>query len=291
MDSILLAVTGVSLALAAVMGVLLARMLREERRRSDARVALLSELADQPAAATVPQAIEAPAPRPVRVREAQAAYRFEPPPRAVEPEPQPRVIEPEPLTRIKPSRLLVLDDEDLDLRPELNRHETAAHELFEDRHAPSAWPRRLAVLGSIAAAIALSIIGWSAFTQRSVVPASVPSQIAEPVVDAPLELLSLGHSLQDGMFTITGLVQNPQAGRDLSRVKATLFVFGPGGSFITSGRAPLDFTSLGPGEESPFVIRVPVTGEVARYRIGFRGEDDRVLAHVDRRQADAFAQK
>jgi len=46
---------------------------------------------------------------------------------------------------------------------------------------------------------------------------------------------------------------------------------------------PLDFTSLTPGDESPFVIRVPVSGEVSRYRVGFRGPDDRVVGHVDRR--------
>jgi len=93
------------------------------------------------------------------------------------------------------------------------------------------------------------------------------------------------------VFTITGLVQNPRAGRELANVKVTLFVFGAGGTFLTSGRAPLDFTALGPGDESSFVISVPVKGDVARYRIGFRGGDDRVLAHVDRRTADAVAQR
>ena len=41
MDTVLVIVTGVSLALAAGMGMLLARMMREERERSDARVQLL----------------------------------------------------------------------------------------------------------------------------------------------------------------------------------------------------------------------------------------------------------
>ena len=50
MDTILVVVTGLSLAMAGAMGALLVRMLREERRRSDARVALLEQLA-----AAVPQ--------------------------------------------------------------------------------------------------------------------------------------------------------------------------------------------------------------------------------------------
>jgi hypothetical protein len=36
---------------------------------------------------------------------------------------------------------------------------------------------------------------------------------------------------------------------------------------------------------------VPVKGPVARYRVGFRTEDGRVLPHVDRRGPDALAQK
>ena len=51
------------------------------------------------------------------------------------------------------------------------------------------------------------------------------------------------------------------------------------------------FTTLAPGEESPFVIRVPLTSAIERYRIGFRTEDGRVLSHVDRRSPDSIAQK
>ncbi|MEO6236125.1 MAG: hypothetical protein ABIQ52_03950, partial [Vicinamibacterales bacterium] len=54
MNTLLLITTAVSLVIAAVLGVQLARMLREERRRSDARVQLLSELAGR---ATAPAAI------------------------------------------------------------------------------------------------------------------------------------------------------------------------------------------------------------------------------------------
>ena len=39
---------------------------------------------------------------------------------------------------------------------------------------------------------------------------------------------------------------------------------------------------------TPFVIAVPVSGTVARYRVGFRAADGSVIAHVDRR-ADSTA--
>ena len=104
-----------------------------------------------------------------------------------------------------------------------------------------------------------------------------------------MELLSLRHTKQEDTLTVSGLVQNPKTAPALTKVFATAFVFGADGSFLASGRAPLDFTTLAPGEESPFVVTVPLTGEVARYRIGFRGEDGRVIAHVDRRAAGTVA--
>jgi hypothetical protein len=262
MDVILLTVTGISLALAAVMGALLARMLRDERRRSDARVALLSELAAEPVPAASYAEVESP--RPIS-------------------------NQPQPERSTKRSRMLVLDD--FDLRPSAEEV-PGVHALFDEQEETSPWPRRFAVVGGLAAVIALVVFGWSNISLgREGAAAPRSGQVSEGVVEAPLELLSLRHTQQDGTLTITGLVQNPRAGRELAGVKATLFVFGPGGSFITSGRAPLDFTALGPGDESPFVIRVPVTGNVTRYRVGFRGGDDRVLAHVDRRSPDAIAHK
>ena len=68
-----------------------------------------------------------------------------------------------------------------------------------------------------------------------------------------------------------------------------VFLVACAGSFLASGRAPLDFTLLRPGDESGFVIAVPVTAPVARYRVGFRGEDGHVIGHVDRRSSGTIA--
>jgi hypothetical protein len=112
------------------------------------------------------------------------------------------------------------------------------------------------------------------------------------VLDSPpLELVSLQHTREAQRLVITGLVQNPRSGGAISHVVATAFLFGPDGAFLTSSRAPLDFTTLSPGDESAFVINIPVTVPVARYRVGFRTEDGRVIEHVDKRVPDALAQK
>ena len=222
----LIAVTGVSLALAAAMGGLLARMVREDRRRADARVQLLEELA---AGGRGTADVQRPG-----VSERPVA--------------------------------------DLPLRPMVTEHA-----LFHEEPEPSPWPRRFAVIGSLAAVLALAIFGWSQI--RVTAPESAATVVAPP----SLELLSLRHAREGNTLTVTGLVQNPKGAAALANVHATVFVFGPGGTFITSARAPLDFTSLAPGDESPFVVTVPVSGQVSRYRVGFRGRDDHVVGHVDRR--------
>jgi hypothetical protein len=100
----------------------------------------------------------------------------------------------------------------------------------------------------------------------------------------------LRHAQEADAFTVTGLVQNPRGSHQLRRVEATVLLFDSRGTMLTSGRAPLDFTALAAGDESPFLIRVPVTTAVARYRVGFRGPDGQVLGHVDRR-LESIAQR
>jgi hypothetical protein len=100
----------------------------------------------------------------------------------------------------------------------------------------------------------------------------------------PIELLSLRHSVDsDGAFTVTGLVQNPFDGRVVRGVDAVVYLFDRDGKSLGTGQAALDFTALPPGDESPFVVRVPKAGPVSRYRVGFRSQEGGVVAHVDRR--------
>jgi len=251
MNTLLLITTGVSLAVAAVLGVMLSRMLREERRRSDARVQLLSELAGRPGAP---------------VAQPSAAL-------------QPTV-----------SRRSTIDD--FELRPGTGAS-AGVQDLFHEHDEPSAWPRRFAVIGAMAVLLAVSVISYRLLSVSSPAPTQQVTGPAEPSLsDAPpLELLTMRHASEDGVLTITGQVRNPRSGRMLNGVNATVLVFGPGGSYMTNMRTPLDYTALAPGEESPFVIRVPLTGTVERYRIGFRTDDGRVLSHVDRRSPETVAQR
>lgn len=162
--------------------------------------------------------------------------------------------------------------------------------MFARHDEPSPWGRRAAIAGVLAVVVGAALFAASQGSAPASGAARSDGPPAPPVV-RPLELRALRHSLEPQGLTISGLVQNPASGAPLSRLVATAIVFGPAGDFLTSSRAPLDLSTLAPGDESPFVISVPVEGNVSRYRIGFRTEAGAVVAHVDRRTPDALASR
>jgi len=266
MDTVLMAVTALSLAMAAGMAFIVAKLVRAERARSEARVVALGAMSADPV-------VDRPLPRPAAVSHRQIVVAS--------------AVTPQRLGRSAPS-------DDLEIRPS-DGTVSGVSTLFAETEQASPWGRRFAVIGSFALVLLL-VIGFATMSGRvrpsaSAAPGTSVAQHAPALDTPPLELLSLHHAQETERFVISGLVQNPRTGAPLSHVVATAFLFGPDGTFLASSRAPLDFTTLTPGVESPFVVNVPVTGQVARYRVGFRTEDGRVIAHVDKRGPDALAQK
>ena len=204
MNTLLLTITIVSLAFGAGMAWLAFHFWREERLRSDVRVALLTEMAWPAGAAG----------------------------------------------------------------------EGSGEDLFHTERAAPAWPRRLAIAAGLFSAVALASVAYTSLT-------SVPA--GRPADAAPLELLSLSHVRESGVLVVTGLVQNPREGATQTRVIVTATLLDAAGSPVAGGRSALDISRLEPGDESPFAIRLAAPPEVARYRVGFRGADERPLVHIDRR--------
>ena len=166
--------------------------------------------------------------------------------------------------------------------------------LFVEGEHTSPWRARFAVMGALAlAGAAIVLFALVAAARSAPVQQKSSGALAaarnESVASSGLELLSLRDSHEAGSLTITGLVHNPRGGAPLSRVTVTAYAFDDKGAFLASGRALIDVTALAPGDESPFVVTVPVTETVARYRIGFRDAGGRVIAHVDRRQSGPIA--
>ena len=100
--------------------------------------------------------------------------------------------------------------------------------------------------------------------------------------DAPLELVALGYERDADRLTVRGVVRNPTSGRNVDHLAVVVSLFNRDGGLLASGRAAVDAATLALGADSPFVVTVPGAADVDHYRVSFR-MDEGVVPHVDRR--------
>jgi hypothetical protein len=269
MDGALVLITLVSLGTTGAVLLYAARLIRDDRARSSARVAALAEeigRADRP-----------------RVRDAAAGGQ------PVTPVARSRVRAGEtPAAAHAPA--LTLPTGSSTPAPAAQRHHEATDltrpagvgGMFESQVEPSASRWLIPVIGAAIVALALTTIYVA--SGRGAAGGDQAASAAAAPKDMPLELVALKHTRAGDTLTVSGAVRNPSAGSERRQVAAVVFLFDRAGSFVASGRAPLDFQALAPGDESPFVITVPQAGTAVRYRVSFRTGAD-VLPHVDMREA------
>lgn len=136
--------------------------------------------------------------------------------------------------------------------------------------------------GLVVAAVAIVMLATAGTAYAVYRPTAARSLV--PVNAVPLELLSLAETTDaDGTFTVTGLIGNPPDARPAQHVVAVVYLFDREGHYFATGRAAIDLASLAPGNQSPFIVKVPHGTGAARYRVGFREPDGSVVAHVDKR--------
>ena len=311
MELLLISVAVVSLVLAAVMGLVAWKLLRDGKQRSAARVQLLASLAaaaddggddllehapaasasvvadapimTTPAPAPSPMAVPAlePTLTPLPVAASARTFEFDAAPAVDAP-------------AVPSARFAALDNLD-DADDEGDRADTSTPSTPPMFGAtlgrPANGTRRWLALAATVVLVAAGAVGVVKVTaHRSwVVPGSdAPTRATgagAASAPAPLELLSLRHSAEEaGFFTVTGLVKGPADTRISRGVVAVVYLFAEDGTYFAMGRSPIDRPALAPSEESPFVVRVPASAAVGRYRVGFRLDDGEVVAHVDRRR-------
>ena len=276
----MLIITILSLLMAATMGWLAMRLLREEQRRSEARVAALTAALDEPwgSVAYQPPVSAGPAPLPV-----------------AEP---PRVV-----SRSTAPEIVPVDDHDLTdtffasagaphvaaasvpAEPE-TRGDDAPRPMF-GAHSAEATPkddrRWLAIAAVVLVGLGIISVLWS--TSGSSHSEAAPAKVAAVAPGGmPVELLSLGHERTANGLLVRGLVRNPSAGSTRTGTAASVFLFDEAGGFLGSGRSVLDTPTLAPGDEAAFEVSLPGNAKVRRYRVTFRGMDGTVVPHVDKRQ-------
>lgn len=307
----MLIVTIAALVMAASLGWFAYRLLQEEHRRSEARVALLTAaLEGDPAtqefevaparvapARVVPPPV-APAPR--------SAFRTAPTaPRIVmlddDARPMQAFTSERVLATAVPSGETPVPDllqaplRDLPAHPEDHSTETpaSASGLFAD--VPQSRPADARGLIALAGVVLVGLlaIGY-VFFGRPGSPADAAGTAAAPgpalagqprttPAGMPLELLSLTHEQRSGTLVVRGLVRNPPSGSDRAGLVASVMLLDQAGGVLGSGRAPIDTSRLRPGDDAGFSVKVPSHKDVRRYRVTFRTSDDVLVAHTDKR--------
>jgi len=249
MDVVLLTLTTLSLAAAAGFGFLSWRLGREERQREQARVAALSTA--MTGLSTIRGRDEAAPPSMLRGfgetgRRLGEAF----PSEADTPE-----------TQVAVGSVFERATEGLRGRPAI----------------------KAAVIGAMVVTIVIGAIVGARMSDSAAAPTTpTHNERVATKTPAPLELVSMRHQRQGTTLTVSGLVRNPSQGVAMNGVTAVVFAFDRSGAFLASGRAALDFSALGPGDESPFVVNIQDVSDVARYRVTFRSGSG-VVRHIDRR--------
>lgn len=266
---ILLVVTVVSLVVAFVMSVTAARLMRDEKQRSAARVAALSLAAGdadiaEPSKADQPTTPSRQAPPVTRVTRAPWSA-----PKASAP-----VAEP---ARVAP----IARATELPLNEPTISHASGFLGAAAPERETGGRQRSLALAALVLFAVLSGGLAWMMSEPRGTSAAAMGP-------NAPLELVSLSHQRQDQKLAVSGLVRNPSAGHPVERLSAVVFLFDRAGTFVTSSKANVDFLKLGAGDESPFVVSLDAPATVARYRVSFR-TDEGVVPHIDRRDAPPAA--
>jgi hypothetical protein len=135
-------------------------------------------------------------------------------------------------------------------------------------------------VGFAMAVLVIVLIAMSGDRHATAADERQPVASGQPAAPA-LELLSMRHTRTGEALTVTGLVRN-RGTADTAPISAVVFVFDRDGGFVASGRAPLEFSSVAVGDESPFKVTIPDVKEVGRYRVSFRTPAG-IVPHVDRR--------
>jgi hypothetical protein len=157
----------------------------------------------------------------------------------------------------------------------------AAPAMFEPAPRSGLQGRPLLKVGVGFAMAVLVIVLIAMSGERERAAADGPRAATQEQPGQGLELLSMRHARAGDALTVTGLVRNRGTAPSGS-IMAVVFVFDRDGAFVASGRAPLEFNAIAPGDESPFRVTIPEVKDVGRYSLSFRTQAG-IVPHVDRR--------
>ena len=292
----MLIVTIAALVMAASLGWFAFRLLQEEHRRSEARVALLTAAldADPPATAQVDRQPAPPLPalpRIVMLDDDSRSMRAFASERSIPPSVphthdgsadvlRPSVPHPDDEAAGSQARAVGLFADVPAARPADARGPIAlAGVVLVGLLAVGyVWFGRADATGPATAAHAAAMTGD---VQGAAVPAAKPAASA----GVPLELLSLRHEQRGDTLLVRGLVRNPVSGSDRTGVQASVVLLDRSGNVLGNERADIDTARLRPGDDAGFSVRLASHEDVRRYRVTFRTAGGALIPHADGRDA------
>ena len=145
----------------------------------------------------------------------------------------------------------------------------------------------LLLIFAIWAVVRLTAPGIGASATSATPGTSTAAAAAAAAAAPPLELVALEQTRAGNELTVHGVVRNPPDGAMIDRLAVVVAFFDANGQQLASVRAPLDYRTLAPGDESPFQVTTAVPTGVTRYRVSFRRDEGTIVPHVDRRQQEA----
>ncbi len=255
MDTLLLVITIISAASAIAAVTSAARLRRDERERSEARVAALSTAAE-----THPGTLGG-------WQQVDGEWRWETEPS----DSQPAAVTVSPVSEPQTASAT---------------SETASDAFFGTVQREEPTGHRLPMFA--AAALIVMLGGALIFLNTSASNDHAAASAATVGHAEPLELVALEHARKTNVLTITGTVRNPMSGAKVEGLTAVVSLLDRDGGLVSTKDVPLDYRALAPGEEAPFKVSVPDPGSVVRYRVSFRAGTD-VVPHVDRRVSTKLA--
>lgn len=286
----MLIVTIAALVMAASLGGFAYRLMREEQRRAEARVAVLTAALDGDyamaagLARTTHVGFVAPAATPgvvfleddsrqVRAFRSEHGVTFDDAPTIDAP-----LVDALPLSgrQASPAEVGILDAP------------ARSGGLFADGpDAPTTDLRRVIALGGIVC-VSLLAVAYLLFGRPAPVPSARPASTpaattAVAAAGIPLELRALAHERTGDGLVVRGRVKNPAAGSARPSVVASVMLLDQAGGFLGSARTPVEVSDLRPGLEAAFAVELPAHKDGRRYRVTFRGPDGALVPHVDKR--------
>jgi hypothetical protein len=293
MDSLLITTGLTSLALGAAMTWFAWSIVRQNRRREAARVALLSGLAFPDGAPVVSPAAPGERHRAAAVRLADELRHGLPAadvdliaPRALASDEFPS----ESATSIEQATTIEQTSAD--------ERATTTETLFREPEKSGAASRRTLALAGLCVVMGIAVGTYkvvsttvapreaAATAPASATPAAPPATAPEP----RLELLALDHASTPAGLVVTGRLRNPVDAASLHDVVAVVDVLDQTGRVLTTARASIGRANLNAGDSSDFTVATAKTADVARYRVVFHARERKSVPQIDRRSATPTSQ-